>query len=123
MRAAPAHGHRMDAGWTSWAAERATRSVRAANAKDGGRFWSTVPMVMGDAEPWVPRKPTAGRPSGRLGGHAGIRSMSGPVAAAPSLRRARPRAARTCAERSHAGRLATAVQGCRVRWSAWPWRA
>ena len=31
--------------------KRTTRSVRAANAKDGGRLWSTVPMVMGCAEP------------------------------------------------------------------------
>ena len=70
MRAAPAHGHRMDAEWTSWDAERTTRSVRAANAKDGGRFWSTVPMVMGCAEPWGAEE--ADRWEGRAVGSGGM---------------------------------------------------
>ena len=61
---------------------------RAGGQREG---WRPV-LVDGPDWQWVvpsrgvPRKPTAGRPSGRLGGHAGIRSMSGPVAAAPSLR-------------------------------------
>ena len=64
----------------------------------------------------MPRKPTAGRPSGRLGGHAGIRSMSGPVAAAPSLRCAPAREPPAPAA-SGATPVGWPLPG-RVRWSA-----
>ena len=83
------------------------------------RFRSAVPMVMGCAEPWGAEEADRWRPSGRRREHAGIRSMSAPGAAAPSLRCApgpHPRRA------GHADRPATTGQGPmgRMAWSAWP---
>ena len=100
VRAAAAHGHRMDAGWTIWDAERTTRSVRAANAKDGGRFWSTVPIGNGlcravgcrGSRRWEAERSARGACRHPVDERAGSHG-------AESAMRARPRAAGTCGER------------------------